>query len=242
MNQLTIEQIVENRNQVVSLFEHGIESINKALGLSKELMSSGAYLNGWHNINPDEFKKEFDRKIWRHLFLISGTSQLMNADQKAELEDSMKDDVPKVCKETIKATLLIAKEERAKTFIEGLIGTLQGVCSSYKNNKAFAINKKLIFNNLDGWGEYASKMKDRMVDIERMIHIANGENAPKDNVRYWLSNMIGKRQTKELKYFTIQTFKNGNAHFIINCKGTLNKLNSMIAEHYEGKSLAEQPQ
>ena len=86
-NQLTIDEIVDKRNDVISMFNHGVESFEKALLMSKELDSHSAYLPGWHGINPKEFVKEFDRKIWRYLFKISGTSFLMNADQKSDFED-----------------------------------------------------------------------------------------------------------------------------------------------------------
>ena len=237
-HQLTVESIVDKRNQVLSLFEHGVKAINDALELSKELDSHGAYLAGWHGVKPETFKKEFDKKIWRYLFNISGTSHLMNADQKAEFEQTMEDNVPEINVETIEATLNTAKQERGETFIQGLIGTMQGVCSTYKNNKSFEINKKLIFSGIDGWGEWADKMKNRMVDIERMIHIANKEMPPKVGLNNSLFGMAGKQDFKEYKYFTVKTFKNGNAHLVITCKGTLNKLNSMIADYYNGSAIA----
>ena len=237
-HQLTIESIVDKRNQVLSLFNHGVESINKALELSKEIEKNGAYLSGWHNVNKDQFKKEFDRKIWRYLFLVSGTSQLMNADQKAEFESSMSINVPEISINTVEATLATAKKERGETFIKGLVGTLNGVCSSYKNNKSFKINKKLIFSGLNGWGEYADKMKNRMVDIERMIHIANQEIPPKASLSNSIHEMIGRQDFKEFKYFSVKTFKNGNAHLVFTCEGTLNKLNNMIADYYDGSAIA----
>ena len=237
-HQLTIEEIVYKRNQVLSLFNHGVESINKALELSKEIEKGGAYISGWHNVKPSEFKKEFDRKIWRYLFQISGTSHLMNADQKAEFEKSMSVEVPEINIETVQATLVTARQERGETFIKGLIGTLQGVCQSYKNNKRFKINKKLIFSGINGWGEYADTMKNRMVDIERMIHIANKESPPKAGLSNSLYGMIGKQDFKEFKYFSVKTFKNGNAHLVITCGGTLNKLNDMIAGYYDGSAIA----
>lgn len=162
----------------------------------------------------------------------------MNADQKNDFEKSMVNNVPEITVETIEATLFTAKKERGETFIKGLIGTLQGVCSSYKNNKSFEINKKLIFSGLDGYGEYAYKMKNRMVDIERMIHIANNEMPPKIGLNNSLYGMIGKQDFKEFKYFSVKTFKNGNAHILVTCKGTLNKLNDMIADYYQGNAIA----
>lgn len=237
-HQLTVKGIVEKRDQVLSLFNHGVDSINKALEVSKEIEKNGAYFSGWHNVKTEEFRKDFDRKIWRYLFNISGTSQLMNADQKSEFEKSMQANVPEITIETIEATLIAAKKERGETFIKGLIGTLQGVCSSYKNNKAFKINKKLIFSGINGWGEYADTMKNRMVDIERMIHIANNEKPPKVGLSNSLYGMAGNQDFKEFKYFSVRTFKNGNAHLMINCNGTLNKLNSMIADYYNSNAIA----
>jgi hypothetical protein len=237
-NQLTVEEIVEKRNQVFSLFDHGVTSINKALLVSKEIQEHGAYLRGWQNVDPVLFKKEYDRKIWRYLFELSGTSHLMNADQKAEFELSMETNVPEITVSTINATLFAAKMERGETFIKGLIGVLQGVCSSYKSNKSFKINKKLVFSGVNGWGQWADTMKNRMVDIERMIHIANKERPPTIGLRHSIYKMSGKPQTKEFKYFSVRTFKNGNAHMTIKCAGTLNKLNNMIADYYDGSALA----
>lgn len=237
-HQLTVESIVEKRDQVISLFNHGVDSINKALELSKEIDSNGAHLAGWRKVNVNEFRKGFDRKIWRYLFEISGTSHLMNADQKAEFEKTMENDVPEIKVETIEATLSVAKRERGETFVKGLVGTLQGVCSAYKSNKSFVINKKLIFSGLSGHGQYAEVMKHRMVDIERMIHIANNEMPPEVGLSNSLYGMIGKSDSKEFKYFTVKTFLNGNAHLIVNCNGTLNKLNNMIADYYQGNAIA----
>jgi hypothetical protein len=236
-HQLSIDEIVEKRDKTVSMFLHGVESIEKALLMSAEIGSNAAYLTGWHGVKHKEFAKEFDKKIWRYLFNISGTSQLMNADQKSAFEESMRNEVPKVDGDTIRATLMMAKEERGETFVKGLIGVLQGICSTYANNKSFEVNKKLIFSGLNGWGDYAYRMKNRMGDLERMIHIANNEKPPEATVTNALYNMIGKADIKEFKYFTVRTFKNGNAHVLINCKGTLAKLNSYIADYYQGKGL-----
>ena len=52
-------------------------------------------------------------------------------------------------------------------------------------------------------------MKNRMADIERMIHIANNEKPPESTVTNYLCNMIGKSEVREFKYFTVSTFKNG---------------------------------
>lgn len=56
-HQLTVEGIVDKRDQVLSLFNHGVEAIEKALELSKEIESKGAYFSGWNNVKPEQFRK-----------------------------------------------------------------------------------------------------------------------------------------------------------------------------------------
>lgn len=239
-NQLTIAEIVEKRDQALSMFEHGYKAIEKAFATTREIMERGVFVRGWYNVKVESFKKDLDRSVWRHLFQISGASDLMNADQKNAFEKSMEHEVPEVTVEFVRATLLLAQSEKDKTFIEGLIGTLQGIDRSYKSNKAFKINKKLVFSGVAGWGAWASTTTDRMVDLERMIHIVNNEKPPEVSLRHSVNNIKSTQAVKEFKYFTVKTFKNGNAHLIINCKGTLNKINNLIAEYFDSNGLANE--
>lgn len=236
-NQLTVAEIVEKRDQILSLYDHGFDSINKAINISLEISSYSA-IPIRHFPSKAEVKKQVDCKVWRYLFEVSGMSQVMNAKQKEDFDKMVVDNPPEITVDTVKSTLITNHMDKDNIFLEGMINTFEKLDRKYKSNKVFKLNKRVIFTALNGWGMYSHNALDNMIDLERIIYIVNKLPPPNPTVKNGIYHSIGKQDLTEFKFFKVKTFKNGNAHLEITCSGTLSKINDLIAEYY-GSGLAD---
>ncbi|WP_139520141.1 DUF4942 domain-containing protein, partial [Escherichia coli] len=101
---------------------------------------------------------------------------------------------------------------------------------------------KIIVNNLvrwDRWGFHliTGQQTDRLVDLERMLHLFSGKPIPdnRENITIHLDDHIQSVQGKEDyedEMFSIRYFKKGSAHITFRKPELVDRLNDIIARHY----------
>jgi hypothetical protein len=190
---------------------------------------------------PSEITKEIDKKTWRLIFNVSGMESLMNATQKAAFVTQVDKNPPAVTVNRVQSTLVTQYSCRDSTFIEGMVDTFTMLDSDFKTNKPFKIGHKIIFKGAgDRHGYWAShnSPENMMIDLERIIHIINKRKPPVHgkNITNKLYEYLSTADVVELDFMRCKTFKNGNVHIEVTCKGTINRINEIIADHY-GHSL-----
>lgn len=241
-NQLTIEEIVDMRNNIINQYADGHRMIEKAMAESNKLHNySGIYLRDLKS--PEFIKKETDQKMWRYLFDVSGMAQMMNATQKKNFNEEVENNTPEITLETVKSTMVTQYSCQDNTFVEGLIDTFRLLDKTYKSNGSFKIGKKIVFKGAacryGFWSHYHNAPKDMMIDLQRIIHIVNKRKPPvnNDTITSKIYHALGSADVVEIDYMKVRTFKNGNVHIEIICTQTIRRINELIADYY-GDQLA----
>ena len=157
--------------------------------------------------------RNLDREIWRDLMQRSGMLSLMDA-------------------------------QARDTWYRGVINVFRGLSWNYKTNCPCKFGSKIIVNNLvrwDRWGFHliTGQQTDRLVDLERMLHLFSGKPIPdnRENITIRLDGHIQSVQGKERyedEMFRIKYFKKGSAHITFRKPELVDRLNDIIAKHYPG--------
>ena len=101
---------------------------------------------------------------------------------------------------------------------------------------------KLVVNNLvrwDRWGFHliTGQQTDRLVDLERMLHLFSGKPIPdnRENITIRLDGHIQSVQGKERyedEMFIIKYFKKGSAHITFKRLELIDRINDIIARYF----------
>ncbi|WP_261290182.1 DUF4942 domain-containing protein, partial [Escherichia coli] len=113
---------------------------------------------------------------------------------------------------------------------------------NYKTNCPCKFGSKIIVNNLvrwDRWGFHliTGQQTDRLVDLERMLHLFSGKPIPdnRENITIRLDGHIQSVQGKERyedEMFIIKYFKKGSAHITFKRLELIDRINDIIARYF----------
>ncbi|EFG2209888.1 TPA: DUF4942 domain-containing protein, partial [Escherichia coli] len=111
-----------------------------------------------------------------------------------------------------------------------------------KTNCPCKFGSKIIVNNLvrwDRWGFHliTGQQTDRLVDLERMLHLFSGKPIPdnRENITIRLDGHIQSVQGKERyedEMFIIKYFKKGSAHITFKRLELIDRINDIIARYF----------
>ena len=238
----TVEELVLARDRSIKLYSDGHKLIKMAMAETTEIDRMGAiHIRDFPS--PSDITKEIDRKTWRLILNLSGMESLMNATQKSLFEEQIQDAPPKITTETVNTTLTALFSRMDDTFIEGMVDVFKLLDKKYKTNNSFKLGHRIIFHRAADkfgfWSYFTNNPKDLLIDLERIVYVINKRKPPKniDDISNKLYDYLCTTTVVELEYMTCKTFKNGNIHVEITCSGTINKINTIIANYY-GNSLS----
>ncbi|KFC06256.1 hypothetical protein GTGU_02777 [Trabulsiella guamensis ATCC 49490] len=254
----SIERIVTGRNAALSLTEILIHQLNDISALTDSIGGGKANEWGvrqyrydcWLMEKPETAMKaitrNIDRGIWRDLMKKSGMLSLMDAAARDEWYNSLeKDDIPAISEANILSTFEQLHQSKGEVFERGVINVFKGLSWSYKTNSPCKFGSKIIVNGLvkyDQWGFCLSYswQRDRLTDLERMLHLLDGKPIPDNraDIARRLDEHISRQKMKavvyEDDYFTIKYFQKGSAHITLKRPDLVEQLNDIIARHYPG--------
>ncbi|MFV2647272.1 DUF4942 domain-containing protein, partial [Escherichia coli] len=167
--------------------------------------------------------RNLDREIWRDLMQRSGMQSLMDAQTRDTWYRSLEhDNFPEISEANILSTFEQLHQNKDEVFERGVINVFRGLNWNYKTNCPCKFGSKIIVNNLvrwDRWGFHliTGQQTDRLVDLERMLHLFSGKPIPdnRENITIRLDGHIQSVQGKERyedEMFIIKYFKKGSAH------------------------------
>ncbi|EPF7211793.1 DUF4942 domain-containing protein, partial [Escherichia coli] len=126
--------------------------------------------------------------------------------------------------------------------VQGVINLFRGLSWNYKTNCPCKFGSKIIVNNLvrwDRWGFHliTGQQTDRLVDLERMLHLFSGKPIPdnRENITIRLDGHIQSIQGKERyedEMFIIKYFKKGSAHITFKRLELIDRINDIIARYF----------
>ncbi|HGC2478732.1 TPA: DUF4942 domain-containing protein, partial [Escherichia coli] len=189
--------------------------------------------------------RNLDREIWRDLMQRSGMLSLMDAQARDTWYRSLEyDNFPEISEANILSTFEQLHQNKDEVFERGVINVFRGLSWNYKTNCPCKFGSKIIVNNLvrwDRWGFHliTGQQTDRLVDLERMLHLFSGKPIPdnRENITIRLDDHIRSVQGKECyedEMFSIRYFKKGSAHIRFRKPELVDRLNDIIAKHYPG--------
>lgn len=186
-----------------------------------------------------EIQKRVDAKIWQHLMDESGLKTFMDAKTKDKWNDGIYNlKVPELTKENIQATFEAIHGSRKEMFEQGVIECFKRLSWDYKTNSPCKFGKKLIVTYfLDT--KYGTSVNYRVSaeidDLIRVFHIFDGKPEPdhRNGIYTKVSDVLHKNEsTLSTEYLDFKWYKNGNAHITIKNPEHIEKLNSIIADHF----------
>lgn len=128
--------------------------------------------------------RNLDRELWRDLMQRSGMLSLMDAQTRDTWYRSLEyDNFPEISEANILSTFEQLHQNKDEVFERGVINVFKGLSWDYKTNSPCKFGSKIIVNNLvrwDRWGVHliTGQQTDRLVDLERMLHLFSGKPIP----------------------------------------------------------------
>ncbi|HBJ0222105.1 TPA: DUF4942 domain-containing protein [Escherichia coli] len=187
--------------------------------------------------------RNLDREIWRDLMQRSGMLSLMDAQARDTWYRSLEhDNFPEISEANILSTFEQLHQNKDEVFERGVINVFRGLNWNYKTNCPCKFGSKIIVNNLvrwDRWGFHliTGQQTDRLVDLERMLHLFSGKPIPdnRENITIRLDGHIQSVQGKERyedEMFIIKYFKKGSAHITFKRLELIDRINDIIARYF----------
>lgn len=233
--------LLEEANQIVEkMFNTPEESKcswrNTLAGICEYNFSFADFMSG---DGIKSVKTSMDATIWDFLMNESGLKTFMDSKTRDKWANQISEKkCPELTRENIEATFTTIHDSRRQMFEQGVIECFKNLSWDYKTHNPCKFGKKLIIEELmdkrfGGVGNY--NKCNILDDLIRVFHIF--DNRPEPDHRRGILQMLQdachqKATTLSTEYLDLKWFKNGNVHIVIKKDEHINKLNSIIADHF----------
>lgn len=195
-------------------------------------------------------EKNIDRDMWESLIPSTKIWSLMDKEERARFEDTLRTNPPPATPEFVMATVERLTRESGTIFRRGLVNGFQALSRDYKSNSGFRLGERIVMeyvvSTIGGFSfNYGSSAREKLRDVDRIMHVLDGRPAPEyqqglcaameQSFHDYRETGLSEARTP---YWRIRYFKNGNAHLYATRADLLVRANKMIAEHY-GAALAD---
>ncbi|MGJ3289455.1 DUF4942 domain-containing protein [Klebsiella michiganensis] len=260
---LPVERIVAQRDSGVTMFLEAIERLREAQKMFFEASGRG-WISGMTEIIERSLSADrsatreaalkrsvhlyADRDIWTRLMNDTGMFTLMSEAQRKEWDAQLySNDCPEITLDNVIATFRLLNASKGVTFEQGVIDVFRNLSWDYKTHNPCLLGKRIIIDGvLDNHrGLYFSVRtyaQNRIDDLARPFWILDGKNVPDNrisegaNFSAFISQggaaSVGAVFTCE--YFSIRAYKKGSAHITFTRPDLVEKVNDIIARHYQG--------
>lgn len=186
------------------------------------------------------FRKYIDACCWVRLLKETGLENIMDRQEREELDAALLSDVPEINAETIRATFERLAGDADLIFKRGLANAFSTLDRRFKSHDAFKLGSRIIltgaFNDYGAFG-YMGRARENMIDVERVFAVLDGRRtdggAFVDAIKQDRGSFFETRQSEtETRYFTVRGFKNGNAHLWFRRDDLVEKANQVLADYY----------
>ncbi len=243
----SLEDICDARETAVKLFEDGLRTIKNARASIEEVSHYCFPYEADPRLSLEEFKKELDKRLWRHAFNKTGLSQYMDAKAKRQFEESLERKPPEFSMDNVRTNVLSTAQNAELMFARGLVEFFLQLSKGHKSNtnEPFKVNKKAVLTYITS--NWLGKLSIRIAsygggntidDMDRVIKTLDGKKHQPRSLETAINTAWAEGEPFEDEYYHIKGFKNGNAHVIFKRQDLLNKANKIIADYYNGQGLA----
>jgi len=234
--------LLEEANQIVEKMLDTPESKkcswrNTLAGICDYNFSFGDFMSG---DGMKSVKTNMDANIWNFLMDESGLKTFMDSKTRAKWADQIdKKECPEITRENIEATFKTIHGSRKQMFEQGVVECFKRLSWDYKTNNPCKFGKKLIIERFmdTQWISLSPEQRrcDEMDDLIRVFHIF--DDKPEPDHRGGTYSLVSdackqKATTLSTEYLDLKWYKNGNVHIVIKKDEHIDKLNSIIADHF----------
>ncbi len=252
---LSIANLVQQREAVLSLFQEALETLEQAhtlataarLGFPDLSMARGWRGNGLHMTGEfannttllETFQACVDAGGWTTLLNDSGLRSMMSASKRKEVDEQIQGEkVPPLTREAIGATFAELYESRGEMFEQGVIECFRRLSWDYKTNLPQKFGKRIVVTYLTSYGSANIRQTDELDDLLRVFHLCDG--MLEADHRRSCYRLIGEAmqatsewpKRAENDYFSITLYKNQSGHVTFTRLDLVQQLNRILAKHY----------
>lgn len=188
--------------------------------------------------------KDLDRAFWRRAFDLTGFAKIMDYEAKANFDRDLDRDPPEFSMNNIKTTFIELFQDADAMFNRGIINVFKQLSPDYKRHDSFKVAERIIVQHTcDTFYDYPfiDYRKGQVInDIDRVFKMLDGKNHNDRELEaamntYWKAN--GHGSSYEDDYYQVKAYKNGNTHWKFKRPDLVDKINEIIAAHYESNAL-----
>lgn len=237
---LSLSDLIRMRDDARLLASEGY----RALALADERMKGLRYYAGLSaRARPQktvhETLREIDRQFWRRGLELTGLDRLMDATEKAKLEEQIRSrKCPAFERDEIARIFGDMYADSDEMFRRGLVRIFQKLSGNYRSHSAFKIGPRFIMRlmlqfNLHGGAAIGYRATDELDDLARVLYILDGRPHRPRELESDINQAFSEKPWEfENDLIRVKGFRNQNLHVYIKRQGLIDKVNRIIAEHY----------
>ena len=242
--QQSITDYCHYRTQIVARVEdyyRSAESIDESL---LQIFRSGLSSQSKPRSSLEEAIKDIDRDFWRTAFEQTGFMQLLDARSSQKFHQDLQAKPPVFNLANVQSTFLELSQTADQMFNDGILNVFRRFSNHYKSNDVFKIAEKVVMERmLSMWSagpciDYGYSA-DQINDLDRVFKSLDGKKHEPRALSIAMNEKFSKYEDFEDDFFRAKAFKNGNLHLWFKRSDLLDRVNLIIAQHYDGNTLGK---
>ena len=261
-------EICASRDKALAMMEKAAAALKAAYDQSEAAADiAKAAHGGWHSpridhneqdrnshlfagrFDPDSslaaFRAELDSAIWTRMIEATGMSRIMDAKERALMDEAMRGDVPAATVDNITATIQRLMGDADLIFLRGLARAFSSLDRRFRSHDGFKIGSRMIFTRV--FSEFGSfnygEIRHTLNDVERAFALLDKKPDNAGELVFHLSRHRSGRfdphQSEiETTYFRAKCYMNGNCHLWFSRPDLVEAVNKELARFY-GAALAD---
>ncbi|RYG90047.1 DUF4942 domain-containing protein [Loktanella sp. IMCC34160] len=257
-----IEDIVAARDAALAKIQEAVATLDLAYGLSKEAAAfakkaqhgrkyrgldrtgskhySIMFPDGFDAAQSVEtFRRQLDASVWTYLYEDTGIRDMMDTTAARDFDRSLREEVPEVTVENLRATFETLMGSADLIFARGLAVAFSRLDRRFKSHDAFKLGSRIIIDR--AFSEYSGSFnrtwaEETIIDVERVFAKLDDQTPAGRGLIQEIDACrpgYGPQQSiTESTYFRIRGFKNGNAHLWFARDDLVEKANRILAHYY----------
>ena len=187
----------------------------------------------------ETYRRQLDASVWTRLYEETGIRDMMDATAAREFDQSLREDVPEVTVENLRATFETLLGNADMIFARGLAVAFSRLDARFKSHDAFKLGSRMIIDR--AFSEYSGGFnrhwaEETIIDVERVFaKLDGGKPAGRGLIQEIDACRPGygpQQSVTESTYFRIRGFKNGNAHLWFTRDDLVERANRILADFY----------
>lgn len=187
------------------------------------------------------FREQLDACTWLHVFALAGINDLMDRTARDAFYRDLERDVPPVTVDNVAATIERLAGDAELIFQRGLARVFGEFDRRFKSHDGFKVGWRVVLTGVfDGFGHWShgGRAREILADVTRVLARFDSRRNPDIDAPARAieaargQGLSPRRGMVETPYFTIKTFKNGNAHLHFTRSDLMDDVNRTLAAYY----------